>query len=100
MKIKHFSGYGSVNAKTIKKVKHDGNLEDRYVEVTGNHEKGLSSDYMTNYNVYNWIVKRMFKDIKSHEQVKGFTADTDYILIDGVDTERCVYRITVDVKPN
>ena len=100
MRIKHFFGYGCVNAKTIKKVKCDGNLEKRYVEVTGNHERGLSSTYMTNYDVYNWLVKRMFKDIKSHEQVKDFNVKTDYVLIDGIDTEQCIYCITVNVKPN
>ena len=53
MRIKHFYGYGCVDAKTIKRVKRDGNIEDRYVEVTGNHERGLSSTYMTNYDIYN-----------------------------------------------
>ena len=57
MKIKHFSGYGSVNAKYVKKTTWTGlygeMFERRYVVVTGNHERGLYSDYMDNNDIYN-----------------------------------------------
>ena len=104
MKIKHFSGYGSVNAKYVKKTTWTGlygeMFERRYVVVTGNHERGLYSDYMDNNDIYNWLVKRLFKDIKRADQVKQFTAETEYVVIDGLYVEQCTYGIAVRVIPN
>lgn len=59
MKIKHFAGYGCVNAKKISD--KDGIL---IVEVKGNHEWGLRRT--DRYDVFNWLVKRFTKKCKSY----------------------------------
>ena len=62
MKIKHFAGYGCVNAKKISD--KDGIL---VVEVKGNHEYGLSRN--DKYDVFNWLVKRFTKKCKSYRDI-------------------------------
>lgn len=60
MKIKHFAGYGTVNAKKIfrKDINRTTTLR---VLITGNHEYGLSKPFNDPYLIYNWIVKRYDK---------------------------------------
>ena len=56
MKIKHWAGYGCVNARKIS----DGSCT-LHVRVEGNHEQGLiRSD---SYDLYNWLVKRFDKSV-------------------------------------
>ena len=56
MKIKHWQGYGTVNAVKVKD--KDFNL---CVKVSGNHEWGLRrNDY---YDLFNWLIKRFDKSV-------------------------------------
>ena len=55
MKIKHWQGYGIVNAVKVKR--KDFTL---CVKVSGNHEWGLRRDDL--YDLFNWLVKRFDKD--------------------------------------
>lgn len=60
MKIKHFVGYGCVNATKVK-----DNTCKLHVKVTGNHEYGLGDDHTwDDYLMYNWLVKRFDKKLK------------------------------------
>ena len=55
MIIKHYAGYGRVNAK---RVKDDATL---HVRVSGNHEQGLYRNDL--YDLYNWLVKKFDKTV-------------------------------------
>ncbi len=65
MRIKHFMGYGSVNAKVVgKKTKTDVEngrlLKTLIINVWGNHECGLDrSEYKDDIN--DWLVKKVAK---------------------------------------
>ena len=56
MKIKHFAGYGCVNAKRIK----DPSCT-LHVQIRGNHEWGIVRN--DEYDLFNWLVKRFDKSI-------------------------------------
>jgi hypothetical protein len=62
MKIKHWQGYGCVNAK---KISDNDNI--LVVEVKGNHEWGLKRN--DKYDVFNWLVKRFTKKCKSYSDI-------------------------------
>ena len=74
MKIKHFAGYGCVNAKKISD--KDGNL---VVEVVGDHEWGLRRT--DEYDVFNWLVKRFTKKCKSYRDIIQILID-EYLVKD------------------
>lgn len=65
MRIKHFMGYGSVNAKVVEKglkTDVDNGLLRKYLKINvwGNHEYGLDrSEYYDDVN--NWLVKKVAK---------------------------------------
>ena len=54
MRIKHFTGYGSVQAKRIKDENHT-----LHVRVQGNHEWGIKRT--DEIDVFNWLVRRFDK---------------------------------------
>lgn len=56
MRIKHFAGYGTVEAKKI----NDGKAK-LHVRVVGNHEWGLQRADMS--DLYHWLVKRFDKSV-------------------------------------
>ena len=60
MKIKHFAGYGSVEATRIKNASCT-----LHIRVHGDHEYGLRRD--DDYDLFNWLVRRFDKSIKSYE---------------------------------
>lgn len=57
MKIKHFAGYGTVNATKIKDTNHT-----LHIRVEGDHECGVKRNDL--YDVFNWLVKRFDKQFK------------------------------------
>ena len=59
MKIRHFAGYGSVNAVKVK----DSSCT-LHVKVTGNHEWGLVRD--DEYDLFNWLVKKFDKGVTDY----------------------------------
>ncbi len=75
MKIKHFMGYGSVNAKVVEKgLKTDvanGVLRKHLkINVWGNHEYGLKRE--DKYDINNWLVKKVARvdiDYKNIEKI-------------------------------
>ena len=54
MKIKHWQGYGTVEAKKIK-----DNSCTLHIRVSGNHEWGIERN--DDYDLFNWLVKRFDK---------------------------------------
>ena len=86
MKIKHWQGYGVLDARKTKE-----KAFNLVVTVSGNHEWGLRRDDM--YDLYNWLVKRFDKTVpgtyaefaKLHPQV--FITRWEY---EG--TEYCQYK--------
>lgn len=87
MKIKHWQGYGCVNAKKISKDKNT-----LVVEVSGTHEYGLSRD--DKYDVFNWLVKRFDKSRKDYMEIQDIDIDEDSELVNGLPFWRCVYTIS------
>lgn len=95
MKIKHFAGYGSVNATKVEKSTHTNMLDESHtklvVKVSGNHEWGLERD--DSYDLYNWLIKRFDKGVKDY-----YSLNINYTMQSGYDTkakcETCTYTFT------
>lgn len=61
MRIKHWQGYGTVNAVRVKDKQCT-----LHIRVSGNHEWGLERDDV--YDLYNWLVKRFDKSVPDYLQ--------------------------------
>lgn len=89
MRIKHFQGYGSVNAKKISRTVTNGVVK-LHIQVTGNHECGIHRD--DKYDVANWLIRKFDKQFTDYRLI------IDLSLKDGYDettnTETCDYFIT------
>lgn len=93
MRIKHYAGYGCVNAKKTGKTTVKDMFGDNYtklqVTVTGNHEWGIELN--DTYDLYNWLVKRFDKTVANYNEIVKVDIKDDYIKQDGLDVEQCVY---------
>ncbi|MBR2300635.1 MAG: hypothetical protein IKA41_01610 [Bacteroidaceae bacterium] len=68
MKIKHWQGYDSVEAKKLKATNNKAlGTKTVVIEVRGNHEWGLERYDM--YDVHRWL-RRFFKDCESFADIK------------------------------
>lgn len=67
MKLKHWSGYGSINATKVSKVTKNGETV-LTVKVTGNHECGLVR--ADKYDAFNWLLKRFDKTVEDYRKIK------------------------------
>ena len=87
MKIKHFQGYGCVNATKVK-----DNSCTLHVKVTGNHECGIHRD--DEYDLYNWLVKRFDKSIPDATAWHRLRPQIE--IVDGYESgvETCDYKFT------
>lgn len=99
MKVKHFAGYGSVEAKKVSKTTSTNILDEKFttlkVQVKGNHEWGLVRD--DGYDLYNWLIKRFDKGVKDYYDICGnlhYTYNDDYIEENNLDVEVCTYTFT------
>ena len=88
MRIKHWQGYGSVNAKKLSKGKTQDNCTKLVVEVTGNHEWGLVRNDV--YDVHRWLVGRFVKDCPSYRNITNMRITED----ESGDVDKAVYEIT------
>ena len=61
MKIKHWQGYGSVEAKKISK-NTKNNITRLHIKVSGNHECGLYRN--DKYDLTNWLIRRFDETLK------------------------------------
>ena len=98
MKIKHFAGYGTVNAKKISKTQKNGKTK-LVVEVTGNHEYGLQRD--DPYTLKLWLINRFDKsaiNINPYRMQYSYTCDISKELFTGIDN--CTYTFEYDTSGN
>lgn len=121
MKLKHWQGYGTVNAQVVAKGmmdneeyvsryagkggygnfkypnSYDSTIEKTVVRVIGNHEYGLVREDM--YDLYNWLVKRFVKNTE-REYFLGYTYESDYTrnAEKGIDEEYCDYTFFTEKK--
>ena len=97
MKIKHFAGYGSVEAfKIYKKSVTDKFGEKKTqlaVKVKGNHEWGLERD--DTYTLYHWLIKRFDKSVGDYYRLNiEYTKNDYYVEENNLDVECCDYVFT------
>lgn len=91
MKIKHFAGYGSVNARKISEVKVTTNIKRVVIKVIGNHERGLYRN--DHYDVFHWLVTRFCKDCQNERSIYHIDIEDTEERINGLYTEVCFYTI-------
>lgn len=95
MRIKHFMGYGSVNAKVVEKgLKTDvtNGLLRKYLKINvwGNHECGLDrSD--DKYDINEWLIKKVAKVNIDDRQIESI--ECNYISdIDGQEAVQYIIK--------
>ena len=88
MKIKHFAGYGSVQAKKVSKTTC-GDKKKLVVEVKGNHEWGLVRDDI--YDVKRWLFNRFEKNFTGNDYDINMDIKDDYVNENGLDVEVATY---------
>ena len=91
MRIKHFAGYGCVNAKKIALFKKD-NKTTLIVSVSGDHEYGLKPFIID--DSIKWLAARFYKHILNIPTYKIYI-DYDYILKPGV-PDTIEYTFTIE----
>jgi len=90
MKIKHWQGYGSVNAKKLSK-STKGGITTLKVEVSGNHEYGVVRDDI--YDLKRWLVDRFDKTAPDCYDI-GYSYENGYRRNGSIDEEYCIYTFT------
>ena len=94
MKIKHWQGYGSVNAKVVKRTASTKEgIKTITIEVVGNHEYGLDRHH-DKYDVYNWLLKRFDKNVEDSRDILKIDYSETSIKIDNCDVDKATYVIT------
>lgn len=90
MKIKHWQGYGCVDAKKVSRT--DDTL---VIHVWGMHEYGL--ERTDEYDVFEWLVSKFDKTRKDYRDIVSVSTDDYYTdeMYRGryPTTEHCVYTI-------
>ena len=103
MKIKHWAGYGNVEAKKVLDMKYENrkyccydNVRLVNIEVSGDHERGLVRK--DEGDIYWWLLKKLVKDFKdgSHDyrsilevQVAPYYEKSE----SGRYEEKCLYKV-------
>lgn len=99
MRIKHWQGYGHLDAKvTCKKFNTWSNMREITIEVKGNHEYGLDRSH-DKYDVFNWLLKRFDRNVKDMDDRIIKDIEFNYlpdVRENGCDVERAEYRITYE----
>lgn len=90
MRIKHWQGYGCVDAKrTAKRVNSDGTVFLE-ITVTGEHEYGLERNDV--YDVHRWLLSKFAKDCPGYRDVRSLS-------IESPDEKTAVYKIVYAPSP-
>ena len=89
MRIKHFAGYGSVQARKVSKTNLLNNKVKLVIEVKGNHERGLVRDDI--YDVRRWLFNKFEKNFKGNDYDISMSIEDDYIKENGLDVEVATY---------
>ena len=93
MRIKHFAGYGTVQAKKTKKKEDNARNVLLEISVTGNHECGLTRPFNDPYCIYQWLVRKFDKREIDLQSINYDCIDY-YIQENGIDVEKAIYTIT------
>ena len=94
MRIKHWAGYGTIEAKKTYYVKADDHVRYISIYVQGMHECGLVRD--DGYDIERWLLKKHFaKDCKRlvHYRINGW----GYGRFGDQMMEFCTYEIKYEV---
>jgi len=90
MRIKHWQGYGLVDAKKVSKSEKDG-VVTMTIKVSGSHEWGLRRE--DTYDCYNWLLSKFDKRVNGYKHITEMKIISNtYETINGVEVETCVYR--------
>lgn len=89
MRIKHFAGYGSVQAKKISKTKLPNGKNKLVIEVKGCHEWGLVRKDMS--DVKSWLFDRFEKNFEGEWYNIDLTIKDDYVKEGNIDVEVATY---------
>lgn len=93
MKIKHFQGYGSVQAKKVSKTTK-GDKVTLVVEVKGNHEWGIVVD--TDYAAKLWLFDRFEKNFKGDEYDIDISIESKEVKENGINVDVAIYTFIYD----
>lgn len=85
MRLKHWQGYGTVDAKRTEFRMNPDGTNTVAIKITGQHEYGLVRDDV--YDVHRWLLKRFAKDCPDYRSV------TDMKITEPAD-DTAVYEIT------
>lgn len=94
MRIKHFAGYGCVQARKVSKTDIFDNKVKLVVEVKGNHECGLERDDI--YDVRRWLFNKFEKNFNGNDYDISMSIDDDYVNENGLDVEVAKYTFIYD----
>ena len=94
MKIKHFAGYGSVQAKKVSKTNIGDDKAKLVVEVKGNHECGLVRDDI--YDVKRWLFDKFEKNFKGDEHDMDISIESKEVKENGIDVDVAIYTFIYD----
>ena len=93
MRIKHFAGYGSVEAKKVSKTTFTDEYGEKktklVVRVKGNHEWGLVRDDI--YDVKRWLFDKFEKNFLGKDDEISMSVVDDYVKENGLVVEVAVY---------
>lgn len=94
MKLKHWQGYGSVNAtKKSSKIDKTTNIKTLIIEVIGNHEYGIVRN--DKYDLYNWLVKRFDKSATDERQIIDYDVHERTVTYNNKPTDCAVYTFHI-----
>jgi hypothetical protein len=88
MKIKHWQGYGSVQAKKVSK-KSIGDKTKLVIEVKGNHEWGLIRHDI--YDVRRWLFEKFEKNFKGSDYEIEMSIEDGYVMENGMSVDVATY---------
>lgn len=94
MRIKHFAGYGSVQAKKVSKTNAGNNKTKLVIEVTGNHECGLVRDDI--YDVRRWLFNKFEKNFNGNDYDISMLIEDDYVNENGLNVEVATYTFVYE----
>lgn len=91
MRIKHWQGYGLVDAKKVSKHTNKDGVVTMTIKVSGSHEWGLRRD--DTYDCYYWLLSKFDKKVLGYKHILEMKIVYDtYEYINGKEVETCLYK--------
>ena len=88
MKLKHWQGYGTIDAKKVSKIEKN-NETILTVSVKGLHECGLVRN--DKYDACNWLLKRFDKNVTDYRCIRKMECIERPSYETGADVDECLY---------